>query len=257
MRLFVTGSNSSLVRGMISNLPNIDIIPIESLTNSDSNKMEFEIDFLNTFKPNDFLLHCAWNMKERNMIKSRKINVDGSINLFNSLDQKQKNNFIFISSRSAMHNSQSVYGKHKYEVERYILKQKGKVLKLGILYDEDEEDALHFLNDLKSLIKNFPIIPNFSGNKKIYKVTRKEQLIDYFNNNLSSSSNLFEAYDEKDYAFKDLVRTLLKSKKPIVNFPFYLGYYSLKLVRTFMPNYKLDFDSFLYIKTMIERKSNE
>jgi len=242
---------------MISNLPNIDIIPIESLTNSGSNKMEFNIDFLNTLKPNDFLLHCAWNMKERNIIKSKKINVDGSINFFESLDQMQKNNFIFISSRSAMHNSQSVYGKHKYEVERYVLKQKGKVLKLGILYDEDEENTLHFLNDLRSLTKNFPVIPNFSGNKKIYKVTRKKQLIDYFKNNLNSPNNLFEAYDDKDYAFKDLVRTLLKSKKPVINFPFYLGYFSLKLIRALIPNYKLDFDSFLYIKTMIEKKSNE
>ncbi len=253
MRLFVTGFNSSLVKVIISNLSNIDIIPISSLTNSESSKMEFNLDSLKNFNSEDYILHCAWNMKERNLEKSHKINVQGSINFFNNLNLNQKKNFIFVSSISAMPNTLSIYGRHKLKVEDYVLSNQGNVLRLGLLYDQNESTELGFISNLRSVANYFPIIPNFSGASKIYRITTKNEISKYFLNELSKKSqNLYLAYTDKPYSFKELVNDILGINKPVISLPFSVGYFVIKLVRKIIPNYKLNDDSFLYIKSMKE-----
>tara|TARA_X000000368_G_C23051924_1_gene721856 strand:+ start:1836 stop:2615 length:780 start_codon:yes stop_codon:yes gene_type:complete len=253
MRLFVTGFNSSLVKVIISNLSNIDIIPISSSTNSESNKMKFDIGSLKNFNSEDYILHCAWNMKERNKEKSHQINVDGSINFFNSLNLNQKKNFIFVSTISAIPNTLSIYGKHKLKVEDYVLSNQGKVLRLGLLHDNNNNDGLGFISDLRSVANYFPIIPNFSGNSKIYRISTKNEISKYFDSDLSKkSNNLYLAYTEKAYSFKELLNDILGINKPVIRFPFRVGYLIIKLVRKVSPTYKLNDDSFLYIKSMKE-----
>ena len=96
MRVFVTGATSSLVQVMLKNIIGIDLVKINSLTNSYSDTMIFNLDALKDFERGDFILHAAWNMKKRNIQQSRKINIKGTVDFFESLNVEQQNSFIFI-----------------------------------------------------------------------------------------------------------------------------------------------------------------
>ena len=68
-------------------------------------------------------------MEERSLLESEKINVQGTINFFESLSPLQKKNFIFVSTIAAYPETKSVYGSHKLKCEEYIIANGGRVLK--------------------------------------------------------------------------------------------------------------------------------
>ena len=88
-------------------------------------------------------------------------------------------------------------------------------------YDNNNNDGLGFISDLRSLANYFPIIPNFSGNSKIYRISTKNEISKYFDSDLSKkSNNLYLAYTEKAYSFKELLNDILGINKPVIRFPF-------------------------------------
>ena len=250
MRIFVTGFSSSLVKVLLKKVKNVELIPIKNTTDSHSEIMAFDLSSLIGFSNDDFILHAAWNMKNNSIQRSETINVDGSINFFNSLNIDQKKRFIFISSIAASSETSSIYGKQKYEVEKYILSHGGKVIKLGILTDIKTE-GLIFLENLQSSTKYLPFMPNFSGKKEIYFLTNKNTLQDYFDTLVvNQASNLQDCFEKNPIDFKRLIRNVLLIRKPIINFPFILGYQVVKLLNIFFSNFPVKPDSFEYIKFM-------
>ena len=250
MRVFVTGFTSSLVQVMLKNISGINLVKINSLTNSNSDAMTFNLDVLKDFKKGDYILHAAWNMKKRNIQESRKINIQGSVDFFESLNMEQKNSFIFISSVGAIKGTKSIYGNHKLDIENHILPKGGRVIRLGILFDK-LADNLIFLQDLKRTTRYLPFIPNFSGKNKIYFITELKHLNDYFNllKNSSVPKN-FNCYDEYPINFNQLVKNILKIDKQIIPFPISITYIFIKIINKIMPSFPLSVDSFGYIIAM-------
>ena len=74
----------------------------------------FEKDSIN-------FIHNAWNMSRRGSSISNKVNVTGSLNLIEELNQFKLNKLIFISTIHAGKDSKSVYEKHKYLIEKKII----------------------------------------------------------------------------------------------------------------------------------------
>ena len=252
MRLFVTGCTSSLVSVMLSQLNNIEIIEIKSKTSRKSKKMSFDISSLNAFKESDFILHCSWNMEERSKLESEKINVDGTINFFNSLTPLQKKNFIFVSTVAAYPQTKSVYGMHKLKCEDYIISNGGRVLKLGILYDPNSSQLL-FLENIKSIAKKLPLIPNFSGKKKIYKITYLENLDIYFRTiHKQKPNSTYVCTHPNAIDFKELINKIIGIDKFIFYFPLNVGYFIYFIISKLFKNLKINLDSFEYIKGMIK-----
>jgi len=248
MRLFVTGSSSSLVEEILSNIENVNILKIKNLTSTESNKMEFDSRILESFQEDDKIIHVAWNMKNRNEHLSKIINVNGSIKFFENLTEIQKKNFVFVSSVAA--ETMSVYGRHKKMVEDHVISMGGSVIRLGILYNENSNN-LKFLENLKSVSKYLPFIPNFSGNKKIYYITTVKNIEDFLFN--FKENVLVNCIEENSVNFKYLIQNILKIKKPIISFPFWLCYGIVLFLNKIFPTFLISSDSFLYIKTMVKK----
>ena len=94
MNLYITGYDSFFSRTLRNFAINCTFTEVEKLTNSDSKHMEFIIP---DFTENSFIIHSAWNMNERNIEASYKINVVGTKKFFDSLDERMQKRFIFQS----------------------------------------------------------------------------------------------------------------------------------------------------------------
>lgn len=253
MRVFVTGFNSSLVQVLLKNVDQIELVKITSLTNSSSDSMSFDVQALKNFQKGDFILHAAWNMKKRNINESRKINVQGSIDFFDSLNEEQKKGFIFISTVGAIKGTKSIYGNHKLEIENYITAKGGRILRLGVLFDE-LADNLIFLQELKKTAKILPFIPNFSNKQKIYFITEIEHLNNYFKLLRSNQApNSFNCHEKNPVNFNHLVKNILKVDKIIIPFPLVITMICVRWINKLIPAFPLNVDSFEYIISMRDR----
>lgn len=250
MRLFVTGFTSSFVKVMLSQLKDLEILEVKSTTNRNSKEMFFDISTIDNFKASDYILHSGWNMEERSLLESEKINVQGTINFFESLSPLQKKNFIFVSTIAAYPETKSVYGSHKLKCEEYIITNGGRVIKLGILY-EPNSNELKFLENIKSYANKLPVIPNFSGNKKIYKITNVENLQVYFNSiNEQKPNTIYVCTEEQPISFDQLLHDILGINKLTIYFPLNLGYFIYRIINKIFKNLKINVDSFEYIRGM-------
>ncbi len=253
MRVFVTGFSSSLVQVLLKNIDQIELVKINSLTSSNSDRMSFNLDMLKDFKKGDYILHAAWNMKKRNVHESKKINVQGSIDFFDSLNKDQKKNFIFISSVGAIKDTRSIYGNHKLEIENFITSRGGRILRLGILFDEPA-DNLIFIQELKKTAKILPFVPNFSKKHKIYYITKLKHLNNYFNLlKRNQAPKNFSCHEKEPINFHQLVKNILKINKPIIPFPLVITMKCIKLINNLIPAFPLNVDSFEYIISMKDR----
>ena len=87
MKVFITGKSSFFNKLFRKSIKNVEIIEIKSITDRNSKEMIFDFNFLSQISENSLIIHSAWNMEEREEQSSRKINVNGSINFFDSLDE--------------------------------------------------------------------------------------------------------------------------------------------------------------------------
>ena len=253
MKVFITGKSSFFNKLFRKSIRNIEIIEIKSITDRNSKEMIFDFNFLSQISENSLIIHSAWNMEEREEQSSRKINVNGSINFFDSLDEDLRKKFIFISSVGAHKKAVSIYGKHKYEVEEYIAKNNGLVLKCGLLVDEEDPFSEGFFSNLYKLANKVPIIPNFSGNNKIYKITNTENIKNSFEmitNNRDEKISINNCFNEENYSFKELIINVMKMNKPIINIPWFIGYYASKFFEVLKINFLVKSDSLLGIKEL-------
>ncbi len=251
MKVFTTGKSSFFSKLFSKSIQNIDLVEIQSETNRSSSEMKFNLNFLNEVTNESMIIHPAWNMNTRNYKSSWEINVKGSINFFDSLSFDLKNKFIFVSTVGAHKNALSVYGKHKYEVEEHILSNGGLVLKCGLLINEEDPFSEGFFANLYNLANKVPVIPNFSGNRDIYQITKKENLQESFyelSNNQEPFSKINNCFVEKNYTFSELVKSVMGIDKKIFNIPWFIGYYASRFFELLKINFPIKSDSLLGIK---------
>lgn len=251
MKVFITGSSSFFTKLFVKYVKNIEIVYISSKTNRNSSNMIFDLNFLDEFEEDSFIVHSAWNMSERTESKSRIINLEGSLSFFNSLNSQQKKRFIFVSTNVASEDAVSVYGQHKYEVEQEILKKGGLVMKCALLIDEERPFEEGFFSDLYKLASKAPVVPNFSSRNKIYQLTRGPLVNDRFNELIELNYNMsrtLDCFDNNLYSFNELVKNVMGLEKPIVNIPWTIGYYTSRMFEIFHFKFPIKSDSLLGIK---------
>ena len=103
---------------------------VEKLTNSDSKHMEFIIP---DFTENSFIIHSAWNMNERNIEASFKINVVGTKKFFDSLDERMQKGLFLIQALL-----------HLKELNQFM---ENISLKLKIIFCQKEENFKMWINN--------------------------------------------------------------------------------------------------------------
>lgn len=82
----------------------------------------------------DTFVHCAHDFSVRNWMEMRRVNVDGSIELFTAALSAGCRNLIFISSIAAFEGAKSNYGRGKKMVEDFVLQHGGICIRPGLVY---------------------------------------------------------------------------------------------------------------------------
>lgn len=124
------------------------------------------------FQGADALIHCAWDMRATGWDQIHKINVSGSIRLFEAAANDGVRRLIFISSISAFEGCQSMYGQTKLEVEQAVFKLGGVVVRPGLVYGDCPGGMAGVLS---SVAVRFPVIP-IVGRKKLMYLCHEEDL---------------------------------------------------------------------------------
>ncbi|HEX3941718.1 MAG TPA: NAD(P)-dependent oxidoreductase [Acidobacteriaceae bacterium] len=82
------------------------------------------------------LVHAAWDLSLSNPREMERVNVQGSLALFEQARLANLRRTVFISSISAFAGARSLYGRHKLAVEHAALASGGLVIRPGMVYGE-------------------------------------------------------------------------------------------------------------------------
>ena len=82
------------------------------------------------------LVHAAWDLSLSNPREMERVNVLGSLALFEQARLANLRRTVFISSISAFAGARSLYGRHKLAVEHAALASGGLVIRPGMVYGE-------------------------------------------------------------------------------------------------------------------------
>ena len=116
---------------------------------------------------------------------------------------------------------------------------------------EPNSKELKFLENIRLYANKLPVIPNFSGNKKIYKITNIENLQVYFNSiNEQKPNTIYVCTEEQPISFDQLLHDILGINKLTIYFPLNLGYFIYRIINKVFKNLKINVDSFEYIRGM-------
>ena len=185
-------------------------------------KKKFLLENTKTFnfkkKNIDTLIHLAHSYKPN----GRKVNYEGTKKLFSNAKKNKIKKIIFISTISSHKNALSEYGKTKYKIDKYCLKNDITFIRPGLIFGHKMDKKLILMFKIMSFL---PIIPYFENRKVflysvhinelsnlIYKIILK--------NNNSKTYNIFS---KRKILFKDLIN-LNKNTKIKIKLPFIFFY---------------------------------
>ncbi|HVA65305.1 MAG TPA: NAD-dependent epimerase/dehydratase family protein [Elusimicrobiota bacterium] len=178
------------------------------------------------------LVHCAYDFRAESWNEIEKINVRGSIDLFETAKAGGVSRLVFISSVSAFEGCRSLYGRGKLEVEKEVLRMGGLVIRPGLVWD-DSERGMH--GRLKRLAR-LPILPIFGSGREPFVLVHAEDLARCVSAalrmNLPSGNSLITAANPQPVAFADILKSLAKRqgrRARVIPMPAALG---LGLLRT-------------------------
>ena len=173
-RIAITGANGVLGHALIGQLKIDGSFSITKLVRNPKDINEFEFDLRKPFRSNSFfkdfnidlLVLAAWDMKGRANVKQRP-SVTGSIDLCKiAIESGVK--IIFISSMSSFEGCVSVYGQQKQEVEKFVLKNAGWVIRPGLIWGWDIKSGIFY--KLKNMVCKYPFVPSLVIKSKLHMV---------------------------------------------------------------------------------------
>lgn len=104
------------------------------------------------------LVHAAWDMRSNARADIMRSCVAGSSALLSAAQTAGIERPIFISTVSAFPGARSVYGQSKHLVEDMVLRERGLVLRLGLVYGQQIGGVFAGLKNLVSRLRFVPMI---------------------------------------------------------------------------------------------------
>jgi nucleoside-diphosphate-sugar epimerase len=115
----------------------------------------------------DVFIHCAYHMGK----DEYKTNVRGTILWANQAQENDVRLQIFVSSISARKDSLSVYGKLKYDTERWFVQNNHVVIRLGLVIGNGG-----FFQRMALMVRKWPILPLLNRGKSLVYFVRIEDV---------------------------------------------------------------------------------
>jgi nucleoside-diphosphate-sugar epimerase len=213
MKIAITGSNSNfgiyLSKHFKKNIYKINKKKKFSLENADLYNLRN--------KKINVLIHLAHEYSGRGKV----INYDGSIKLFKNAQKNRIKKLIFISSLSSHNQAISDYGRTKYKIEKFCLKNNIIIIRPGLIFGFKEKDKK--LEIAKQTIKYIPFIPYFVNKEKFIFTVHIGELIKKMLPIILKKSNykIFNIYCPNKIYFEDLIN-LTNKKKIKIKIPFFI-----------------------------------
>lgn len=185
----------------------------------------------------DGLVHCAYDFRPSNWKEIYRVNVEGSLRLFNAAREAGVKKVIFISSMSAFDGVKSMYGKAKLELEREAALNHFQVLRPGLVFGAKPGGMVGGLLKMVNASKCVPLI---HGGKQIFYLTHEEDLFKLvysclFTNKPSTSRPILAAHSQ-GFTFKSILGVLARYQNKQISFisiPWQPAFWALKTAELF------------------------
>lgn len=104
------------------------------------------------------LVHAAWDFGHPSARENERVNVEGSLRLFESAAKAGVERIVFISTISAFRGARSMYGQSKLRVEDLVLARSGVVVRPGLVWGEGPGGMFGSLAEQVAQKKVIPLI---------------------------------------------------------------------------------------------------
>lgn len=214
--------------------------------------IQFELGKVNDYtalQGIDCLIHCAYDFSPIDYQMAKKINLDGSIDLFQNANRYGVNKIIYISTTSAFKNAISNYGRIKYELETQARQFNATIIRPGLVFNENPGGIVGALNRLVMKSSVVPIIGK--GDQKFYPCHIEDLafLLEYlFDHDIHDP---IIAASEKVVTFKNIVTTLAQvhnKKCCLMPLPYEFIYLALKTAELLKIRTRMRSDSLKYMR---------
>jgi len=113
----------------------------------------------------DTLIHCAYDFTVNRWEDIKRINVDGTLQLFEAAATAGVKNMLFISTMSSFAGCRSLYGKAKFLVEQAGERLGVRSIRPGLIFDNAEPGGM--VGALNSMITRTALIPLIGNGEQI------------------------------------------------------------------------------------------
>ncbi len=160
----------------------------------------------------DVLIHCAYDFSLVRWDDIEKINVQGSLQLFDAAEQAGVKKIIFISSMSAFEGCRSLYGRAKLAIEKQAERYRLCIVRPGLVYGDVPSGMVGALNGLLSMTRLIPLV---GGHQVMYPV--HEEDLGRLIHTLIGAGEAYVgqpiiAAQQPGMTFRDIIQTLAKRK---------------------------------------------
>lgn len=208
MRVAVTGANGFLGSNLCKTL-SAKSIEVKKIT-----RKEWDLGKAGdpgVFKDCDFLVHAAYDFAPTEQKTIFATNVEAAKRMLSAALGVGVKKIVFVSSLSAFDGCESNYGLAKLALEKWVLENKGVVLRPGLIISDEPKGIV---GKITSIATKLPILPLVGAQQKLY-VSQIDQLCDFIMRVIESDSNealpIACAYPNP-YTFAEIVSKLAAAK---------------------------------------------
>lgn len=125
------------------------------------------------FEGVDVLIHCAWDFAARGFDTVRRVNVDGSVSLFEAARRAGVRRLVLVSSVSADEGCPSDYGRAKRLVEKAAAAAGGVSVRAGLVWSDPPRGLFAALG---AMAARLPLLPVFDGGRQPFFLVHADDL---------------------------------------------------------------------------------
>jgi len=194
------------------------------------------------------LVHCAWDFTPKSWDDMKRIDVDGSLALFDAAREAGVKRIVFISTMSSFEGTRSNYGRAKLAIEKGASQHHPEVaiLRPGLVYDQKSGGIV---GAMRAVMGKLPVVPLIGGGQVFY-ACHAEDLAKAVHE-LSSAplpAHPVIAAEPVPRPFKQILTTMAAAdgRKPsFLPVPHQLAYFGLRTLEALHAPIKLRSDSII------------